>query len=196
MLQTINFRLRKGITLINSLTSKKFHALLEHILTSDKEETFSPEELKKLADSLKIGPANIQLLIQSITYIFKQASKVILKPTDLQKQLLESLELEEKIADEFVKVWSAETKKDLGDYEKRLKLENIFWEQNLEIADQICNKYSKPTTRIQFKMSEANNRSKKHDVTIELDKDELFELYNKLEVIQMKLDSFQNIKIK
>ncbi|KAJ8920404.1 hypothetical protein NQ315_005270 [Exocentrus adspersus] len=159
---TVNTRLKSGMKLINALTTHKFKLLLTHIIVnSESDELFTDEELKRLRDSLKLTAEDLQLLIQSIAYIYKQASKVILKPTVLQKQLVEELELDSEKAEEFVKLWSSETKKDVGEFENSFKLDDINWELNIETANQIYNKQMVPKARVQFKLAEMTNNSKK-----------------------------------
>ncbi|KAJ8952933.1 hypothetical protein NQ318_006550 [Aromia moschata] len=185
---TVNARLKNGITLINSLTTVKFHLLLQHIINSKSEELFTEEEFRKLRDSLKLTEENLQLLVQSINYIYKQANKVVLKPTVLQKQLTETLNFDAEKAEEFVKAWSSEIKKDVGDFEQRMKLENLSWELNLETANQICNKESTLKARFQLDLANAVD-DLKDKVTIELEEEELLHLYSTLEAIQIKLDN-------
>ncbi|XP_018580095.1 COMM domain-containing protein 10-like [Anoplophora glabripennis] len=189
---TVNSRLINGTGLINSMTTIKFKLLLTHIVNTKNEELFTDEELKKLKDSLKLTEDNLQLLIQSIAYIFKQASKVIIKPTVLQKQLIEDLGLDAEKAEEFVKLWSSETKKDVGDFENSFKLQDVNWELNLETANQICNKQVIPKARVQFKLAKSADSSKKDTVTVEFDEEELLHLYSTLETIQIKLDNLHN----
>lgn len=174
------------------MTTVKFKLLLSHIINSKNEELFTDEELKKLKDSLKLTEDNLQLLIQSIAYIFKQASKVILKPTVLQKQLTEDLGFDVEKAEEFVKQWSTETKKDVGDFENSFKLQDINWELNLETENQISNKQVIPKARVQFKLAKSVDSTKKDAVTVELDEEELLHLYSTLETIQIKLDNIHN----
>lgn len=174
------------------MTSVKFKLLLSHIINSENEELFTAEELKKLKDSLKLTEDNLQLLIQSIAYIFKRASKVILKPTVLQKHLIENLEFDAEKAEEFVKQWSSETKKDVGDFKNSFKLQDINWELNLETENQICNKQLIPMARVQFKLAKSVDSTKKGIVTVELDEEELLHLYSTLETIQIKLDNINN----
>ncbi|CAH0553662.1 unnamed protein product [Brassicogethes aeneus] len=183
---TLNDRLQNGAKLINSLPTNKFKIILTQIQSS-KGDPFTEEELTKLQESLKLNSANLQLLIQCIAHIFKQSSKVILKPTVLQKQLVEDLKLDEEKSEEFVKIWLQETKNDFGNFEDRLKLEDMSWEINLQTASKLCSKETKPNARIHFKLSD--NHNKKDNVTLELDEEELLNLYNNLEMIQAKLDN-------
>ncbi|KAG5892647.1 hypothetical protein JTB14_025442 [Gonioctena quinquepunctata] len=190
---TVNARLKNGVQLINSLSTTKFQLLLSHIVNSKSEDLFTADELDKLKTSLRLNDDSLQLLIQSILHIFKQSCKVILKPTVLQKQLIEDLNFDTEKAEEFVKLWSKETHEHFGDFENGMKLENMAWELNVQCADQICNREFVPVARVQFNLAKLTDESEKESVTIELDKSELLQFYNTLESIQVKLDNIQNI---
>ncbi|XP_028128840.1 uncharacterized protein LOC114325101 [Diabrotica virgifera virgifera] len=189
----VNERLKNGVKLINSLSTKKFQLLLGHIVEAEGENPFTDEELKKLKDSLKLTEDALQLLVQSISHIFKQSSKVILKPTVLYKQLCEQLEFEDEKAEEFVKIWCNHTNEDFGDFSSRMKLENVSWELNIQVADQINNKQSVPVGRMQFELAQSVDNSKKERIFMEFTQSELQQLYNNLEKIQMKLDNINNV---
>ncbi|XP_044259001.1 COMM domain-containing protein 10-like [Tribolium madens] len=184
---TINSTLQGGVSLINSLNRNKFNLLLKHIVQSEKDEIFTQAELTKLSESLKLDDAKIQLLIQSIAHIFKQASKVILKPTILQDQLVEKLKFDSDKAEDFVKLWTQETKKNF-DVENSKNLDNLSWELNVEAASSFSNKERFVHSRLQMALVSVNG-DEKEDVILELDENELKHLYNTLEKIQNKLDS-------
>lgn len=172
--------------MINAITQKKFALLLERIPTSEAKLLFTSEELVKLQESLSLNEENIQLLIQSLLYIFKQTSKIILKPNDLHKQLTDVLGFNTDKADEFVKAWTSETKNHFGDFENRCKLNNISWQLNLQL--------DKPDSlpRIRMQLDVSNFESNKDNIILELNEDELINLYNTIENIQGKLDKIQN----
>ncbi|XP_074039126.1 COMM domain-containing protein 10 [Leptinotarsa decemlineata] len=190
---TVNTKLLNGVHLINSLTTKTLQLLLTHISNSKTENPFTDEELEKLRTSLKLNEDSLQLLVQAISHIFKQSCKVMMKPSILQKQLIEHLGFNTEKAEEFVKIWSNKTNEHFGDFENGMKLENVSWELNVQCADQISNKQSLPVARVQFKLSKLKNEREKENVTIEMDQSELLQFYNTLESIQMKLDTMQNI---
>lgn len=172
---------------MNTLSTKKFQLLLSHLVFSHTEDPFTPEELKKLRDSLKITDEDLLLLVNSIKYIVKQSSRVILKPTTLQNHLKEHLKLDDEKTDVFVKIWCEETNKDLGNLDGIMKLDDVAWEQNITIADQVLSEQEVSGTRLQLKLSSGTQQ---HNIVVELDKDELLQVYNALEVIQIKLDNF------
>lgn len=185
----LTFRLLKGITIVNSLTTKKFHLLLTHIVSSKSDDLFTAEELKKLRDSLKLTEEDLTLLIHTINYLVKQSTKIILKPTILKKHLMEYLKLDEEKSEVFTKFWSEETNKDIGNFEEIMKLDDLAWEHDITVADQISNVQEVPNARLKLSLSSSNG-DKNDGVILELNKDELVQLYNTLEAIQMKLDTF------
>lgn len=180
----------KGVSIMNSLSTKKFQLLLSHLVFSTNGDAFTSEELIKLRDSLKISDENLMLLVNSIKYLIKQYARVILKPTTLKKELKEHLKLDEEKCDVFVKIWCEETNKDMGKIDDVMNLDDLAWEQNIKIADQVSSEQEMPVTRLQLNLSSTNNIDKNERIVIELDKDELLQLYNALEVIQIKLDNF------
>lgn len=179
--------MQKGVSLINSLNRAKFYFLLKHIIQSETDELFTQTELEKLSQSLKLDDTNIQLLIQSIAYIFKQASKVILKPTTLQDQLVENLKFDAEKAEDFVKLWTEETKKNF-DVENSKNLDHLSWELNVETASCFSNKDRFVHSRLQMALASVNGKEKEN-VVLELDEDEIKHLYTTLEKIQSKIDS-------
>lgn len=137
---------------------------------------------------MKLEIPQVQLLVQSISHILKQSLKVIVKPTILQKQLVENLQLTEDKAEKFVKRWTQETKRDF-DVENSKNLEDLKWELNLETACNHLNKEQHINTRLQLNLIDINKQNKEN-VTLELDENQLTNLYLTLEKIQNKLDSF------
>ncbi|XP_060526792.1 uncharacterized protein LOC132702270 [Cylas formicarius] len=186
---SVNNRLHQGISLINNLPAVKFQLLISHIATHESDVLFSDDELKKLGDSLKLQEAKLQLLLQSISYIFKQSSKVILKPSELQRHCTEVLKLEPQKAEEFVKQWSHKASKDLGELDARKKVEGLSWELNLQTASNLGNKQALPNGRLQFELSDATNADTGEQLVLEMGESNLLHLYSNLEAIQAKLDT-------
>lgn len=183
------FRLIKGVSIIQSLTTKKFQLLLCRIVTSKHDDAFSPEEQKKLGDTLKISEEEVVLLVNSIKYIVKQSSKIILKPTTLEKDLKENFKFDDEKTEVFMKTWREEIKKDLGNFDEIMKLDDLAWEQTVKIADQVGIEQQVPSTRLQLNLLSPDNTDRKN-VTVDIDKDELLQIYFTIEAIQMKLDNF------
>ncbi|CAH1112050.1 unnamed protein product [Psylliodes chrysocephalus] len=190
---SVNERLKQGIQLINALSTKTFNLLLSDVINIKEGETFTEDEFGKLKESLKLNDDSLQLLIQSISHIFKQSNKVIIKPTILYKQLCENIGLDAAKCEEFVKLWCNQTNQDFGDYSDRLKLEHLTWELNILASDQINPKQSVPTARIQLELAKSANSSEKEKVVLEFDQSELLQLYSHLEKIQLKFDNINTM---
>lgn len=167
--------------------------LLSDVINIKEGETFTEDEFGKLKESLKLNDDSLQLLIQSISHIFKQSNKVIIKPTILYKQLCENIGLDAAKCEEFVKLWCNQTNQDFGDYSDRLKLEHLTWELNILASDQINPKQSVPTARIQLELAKSANSSEKEKVVLEFDQSELLQLYSHLEKIQLKFDNINTM---
>lgn len=148
------------------------------------------EDTLKLKDSFGFDENSWNLLIQSIIHIFKLSLKLIFKPTTLQSQLENELQLDAEKAKEFVKQWSLCTKRDFGDLENRYKLNDIKWQLNVQVASSAHNKEAIPNARLQLNLLKPKSEEEK-DVTLELNCEELVQLYNALENMQSKLDSIK-----
>lgn len=166
---------------------KDYCLIISRIIERKNTKLFAEDELKNMQDASKYDENNLFLAIQSISYIFKQSLKFILKPTVLQKQLIEELKFDTEKAEEFVKQWTTETKLNFENLEDRHKLENVCWELNLQVASSCSNKEKIPSARIQLDLEKVKDGTK-DDVILELNQDELVQLYTTLENIQLKLD--------
>ncbi|KAK4883536.1 hypothetical protein RN001_006855 [Aquatica leii] len=184
---TVTSKLQQGIQLLNTISTTEFSALLQRILNKTE---FTSLELNNLETTLELQPNNVELLLQTVVHILKQSSKVILKPTTLQKQLVENLHFESNKAEEFVKAWTSQTKQDFENLEDRLKLNTISWELNLEMCSSLEPKKVTPNVRLKFSLNDSKDAHFKN-VVLEMEKKELQQLYNTFENIQNKLDILQ-----
>lgn len=149
------------------------------------------KDISKFKESSNLGETNWNLLIQSLVHIFKLSLKFIFKPTALQKQLEEDLKLDHEKAKEFVKQWSMCTKRDFGDLENRYKMNDVTWQLNVQVASSTHSKEATHNARLQLNVSKPKSDIKEN-VTLELNCEELVQLYNSLENMQSKLDSITN----
>lgn len=67
-------------------------------------------------------------------------------------------------------------------------MEDVSWQLNVQTASSICNKESIPNAKIQMNLLKVKDETK-DSVTLELNEEELVQLYNTLENIQTKLDA-------
>lgn len=171
--------------LINKITTKKYVALLDCIVTTDNPNLFTKDELIKLQECLNLNEDQLQLLIQSLLFIFKQSSKVILKLTDLYKDLVETLKFDADKANEFVLAWSVQTNKHFSDIENRWKLNNVCMELDVEL--------NRNTTvpKVRMQLDVVNSTGNIDNIIMDLNEEEMVNLYSTLENVQTKLDKLQ-----
>ncbi|XP_050302386.1 uncharacterized protein LOC126740416 isoform X2 [Anthonomus grandis grandis] len=142
----INDRLRQGISLINNLDTSTYSMLLTR-------ETLTEPDLIRLQTDLNLKEDQLQLLLQSIAYIYKQSSRVVLKPATLLSDLVEILGLDAGKAELFVKKWSEKFSEEVGDFEERHKLDGLSWELNVQVGSDMESKKFVPEVRIQLELS-------------------------------------------
>lgn len=145
--------------MINNLNTKRYELLLSHIIDSSNDDYFTETELQKLQDNLKLDENQLQLLVQSIAYIYKQSRKVILKPTELESQLVGKIGLDQEKADIFTKQWLTETKKELGAFEDRHALKGLKWELNVQVASNMGNKQVVPNARLELDLTKVTRKN-------------------------------------
>lgn len=104
-------RLRSGIQLIDKINVADFKIILLRAVEGSNNDLFTPDELKKFEENFGFDEDSVYLVIQSIAYIFKQSCRFILKPTVLEKQLVEDLKFQKDKAQEFVQLWTSEAKR-------------------------------------------------------------------------------------
>ena len=150
-------------------------------------------ELENIREDLGLNVNKFELLTQTISYIFKQSLKVILKPTTLQKQLVEVLNFHSDKADLFVKAWMHKTKQDFENLGERFKLDKISWELNLQTSSTLESKEVSPNLRLKFGLSNPNNADLQN-LVFQLEEKELLQMYNTIENIQNKIDFLQRIE--
>lgn len=149
------------------------------------------EDTLRFKETLNLNENDWNLFIQSLVHVFKLSLKYIFKPTVLQKQLEEELNFDSEKAKEFVKHWLLCTKRDFGDLENRYKLNDVTWQLNVQVASSAQNKESIPNARLQLNLSKPKSEERK-DVTLELNCEELVQLYNAIENMQTRLDAIKD----
>lgn len=110
-----------------------------------------------------------------------------MKPTVLQEELTEKLKFSNSKAEAFVKRWTETTKANFDNLQERKNLEKMSWELNLEIASDCSLKKAVPTTVLQLHVKDGEGNPEK--VTVEMNEEQLLELYNQMENMQSVLDS-------
>ncbi|XP_063151393.1 COMM domain-containing protein 10 [Candoia aspera] len=187
-------RVRKAVTLINALDTGRFSRLLSRILQKlhlKTESTFTEEEEEKLQAAFSIEKQDLHLVLETITFILEQAVYHNFKCTILQQQLQHSNLNHDKV-EVFATTWTAVGPEIVEKFRQRIlsphKLETIGWQLNLQMAQSMQAKQKSPQAVLELGVSNEDSKNVEK-IFVEFNHGELFEFYNKLETIQMQLDS-------
>ncbi|KAM6475479.1 COMM domain-containing protein 10 [Liasis olivaceus] len=187
-------RVRKAVTLINTLDTGRFSRLLSRILQKlhlKTESTFTEEEEEKLQAAFSIEKQDLHLVLETITFILEQAVYHNFKRTILQQQLQHSNLNHDKV-EVFATTWAAAGPEIVEKFRQRIlsphKLETVGWQLNLQMAQSMQAKQKSPQAVLELGVNNEDSKNVEK-VFVEFNHGELFEFYNKLETIQMQLDS-------
>lgn len=133
----------------------------------------------------------------------KRASTFIMKPTKLQSELREKLQLQDSKIDVIMKLWIKTMKPILDNLENKdepgaatnNELEHVGWKLKLQLSSEPQQKEKIPIGQIQLHTSVDNMNSQSGEpINFEMNHAEVLEFYNQIEAIQNELDSLRNVK--
>ena len=144
--------LKKAAGLINSVDGEKFTKVLARVLQRlhiKDEPVFSDEECAKLQIALELESQELELVLETTSFILQQAAYHLAKPPLLHKQLQE-IGLAEDKASLFGQVWGTQGKVVVEKLRSRqfypTQLQDVKWRLNLQMA-QSCLLYTSPSPR-------------------------------------------------
>ncbi|XP_055610222.1 COMM domain-containing protein 10-like [Uranotaenia lowii] len=191
--------LTNGINLCNqSLSDECFVSIIEYLFTT----IDSPKDITNndcIADVQQLQLASgfdepqFQVVLKTLGYLVKRSLKFMLKPSTLQTDLRQRLQLNEAKANAFVKCWIQATKIILDSLESDQQsaenpggtsnqLEDVSWKVRAQLS-------SEPRQKDKLALGQLELRTTKNVINLELNCDEIVELYNQLERIQVELDA-------
>lgn len=155
----------------------------------------------RLEQLVQIERADFLLLIKTLSYILKRASTFIMKPTKLQSELKEKLQLQDSKIDVIMKLWIKNMKPILDNLENKdepdhpNQLENVGWKLKLQVSSEPQQKEKIPIAQLQLHTSDDNVNSRSGEpINFEMNHAEVLELYNQIDTIQNELDSLRSAK--
>lgn len=185
-------RLKKAAGLINALESGKFARLLSRVLSKvhvKEERAFTGEEEEKLQSALQLDAKELELVLDTTTFILQQAAYHLSKPSILKTHLL-NIGVDEEKVQVFLQAWSAQGKAVVERLRSRAfypkQLEEVNWRLNLQMAQSSRAKMKMPNALFEFVVKEGESKEK---IKVDFTHKELFEFYGKLESIQQQLDT-------
>lgn len=188
----ITERAREGIQIINKLNNETFGTVLEYVhknMNPTGEEEDQDNALEELEALVGIPRPEFLLLLKTLSYILKRTSTFLLKPTKLQQELREKLKLENEKIDGIIRLWIKNTKPILtnlhcGSMEAK-EVTDVAWKLNLQISSNCQQKERTALACLQLKTGDGN------DIDMEMNHEELLQLFNQIESIQNELDNFK-----
>jgi COMM domain containing 10 len=185
-------QIKQAIELINTLDNAKFNGILQRIIQNvhtSYESYFTDDELIKLEVSLELTRDNIIIVINIIEFILLQSVYELVKASFLVNEL-QNLRLNEEKSLIFGTLWK-EHGKEMIERIKQSKtithnrLEDIKWRLSIQLASDLKTKQKLSNALVNFSIKGEKNE----DFLVEFTKEELFEFYANLELIQKQIDA-------
>uniref|UniRef100_T1PIU4 HCaRG protein n=1 Tax=Musca domestica TaxID=7370 RepID=T1PIU4_MUSDO len=198
----ITDRAREGIKIINSLPYNTFSTVLQYVhrqmlttlaggdskgenASSTAENENALEELERLVG---VPRPDFLLLIKTFSYILRRTSTYIIKPSLLQAELRDKLQLQDEAKiDAIVRLWVRQTTPIMNNlardcYESN-EIADVAWKLNVEISSHCQQREKTALAVLQLKTGAGE------DINLEMNHDELLQLYQQFECIQNELDA-------
>ncbi|XP_064539778.1 uncharacterized protein Vlet [Drosophila montana] len=165
-------------------TTERTGSSIETSHTSSEPE-YTLEELERLVG---VPRADFLLLIKTFSYILRRISTFIIKPSHLQRELRDKLQLQDEAKiDAILRLWVRQTTPMLNNlaserYESNV-IEDMAWKLNVEIASHCQQREKTALAVLQLKTGAGE------DINFEMTQPELQQLFNQFEHIQSELDA-------
>lgn len=127
-----------------------------------------------------------------------------MKPSKLQAELKDKLQLQENKVDVFMKLWVKNMKPILDNLDvsgeaessgQSNQLEHIGWKLKLQLSSEAQRKEKIPLAQIQFHTTRDNaNGPGDGPINFEMNHTDVLELYNQIDAIQNEIDSLRSSK--
>lgn len=150
---------------------------------------------------MNIDRADFLLLIKTLSYVLKRATTFIMKPSRLQTELKEKLQLHDSKVDVIMKLWMKHMKPILDNLEikdepgQSNQLEKVGWKLKVQVSSEAQQKDKTPIAQVQFHTTRENvNATTREPINFEMNHMELSDMYNQMEAIQNELDSLRSGK--
>mmetsp|Transcript_2865 Transcript_2865/g.6982 ORF Transcript_2865/g.6982 Transcript_2865/m.6982 type:complete len:213 (-) Transcript_2865:33-671(-) len=184
-------RFQASIALINTLDNTKLHAVLTRIIQKlhlRDEDAFTGEEQTQLTGVLGLDERQLDTVLDVSAYIFEQAAYIQATTVQLKIHLERAgLSKEKNIA--FLRVWESARPTLIENLKNRTivprTLKDVSWQLHLQLSQSSLARVKTPSAIFQLEVAHESGTEK---VRMELDHDDLFAFYDRLNVIQKQLD--------
>lgn len=174
-----------NITVGTSVTTTERSGNITETSHTSSEPEYTLEELERLVG---VPRPDFLLLIKTFSYILRRISTFIIKPSQLQRELREKLQLQDEAKiDAILRLWVRQTTPMMNNlaserYESNV-IDDMAWKLNVEIASHCQQREKTALAVLQLKTGAGE------DINFEMTQPELLQLYNQFEHIQSELDA-------
>lgn len=192
-------RFKIAIELYNKIPTNKFAKIITTIISriqpTNGQVNFSEEELGQLKTLLGFNSEEIDITMSCTAYICDQSAYYNLSDAKLAKQLAEH-QLDEQKAITFGQTWGTFKPNFLQQLKDKsfgapLVLSDVDWKLNLTTSAKDLAKTKQLNGIMTLSLKDANDEGseKKEAVQLEFNQAQLFELFEKIEILQQQLDN-------
>lgn len=194
----ITERAAEGIKIINQLDDDVFVTVVQYVRKNmapdeNDDQDQGLEELEKL---VRVERADFLLLIKTLSYILKRTSTFVMRPTQLQQELRDKLQLNDNKVDAIMKMWMKTMKPIFDNMQAGAgtttaadganELQNVSWKLKVQLSSEAQQRERTPIAHLQLTTRHGT------PTNLEVNHTELLGLYNQLEAIQGELDALRN----
>ncbi len=180
----IYLRFIKGLNLLSKINEKDFEKILEETeqIRSTEGEEANLESVEVTVEGL--SDQEKELVVKTVYYLLQRLNIFILKPTKIQADLKESLP-ENKIAI-ILKYYRKQNKTIVDSLETRHDgISDINWTLKTVLSSETQQKIAPPKTVVNLELHSNDDKV----LSLDLNHQDLFELFGNLEKIQQELDA-------
>ncbi|XP_058806352.1 COMM domain-containing protein 10-like [Phymastichus coffea] len=190
---SIDDRMRHGLKTLDQIENSKLRLLINRICQSMQagisDDIFSAEEEEKLMSSLGLEKTDLTVLLQTITFIYSKAAFHIVKPVIVESTMKESFSIGDDKVAILSHAWITHAQGIVDAFKHKSifpsQVSDVNWTVDVKAASSINAKTAKPVAKLQLSLSGSGENDR---VTVEMDKNQLWDLYNQLDDIQSQLE--------
>eukprot|EP00043_Microstomoeca_roanoka_P012758 m.123944 g.123944 ORF g.123944 m.123944 type:complete len:195 (+) comp15581_c2_seq1:372-956(+) len=183
--------IRQAAATCSSIPAAQLKTMLNRVFSRllTKQDAFSASEKQQLADNFELPLADIQLLIETLTFMVQTAAYHQLSEKAMTKHLL-NVGFSEDHTSMFASIWGSKASNIIETLREsaffNTQLQNVTWGLDVQVADDTLGPTARPNIKLQLDL--AKGPEEKEIVTIGMTHEELAAFYEKLETIQAQLD--------
>ncbi|XP_014209540.1 COMM domain-containing protein 10-like [Copidosoma floridanum] len=195
---SIDERMKRGLRVLDQVENSKLRLLVNRICQSLKsgasENIFNVEEEEKLLVSLSLEKVDLDILLQVLTSILTEAAFHSVKSTIMENTMKNDFSIGDDKVAILSHCWITHGEEIMDSFRQKsifpCQMTDVSWRVDVKAASTAMAKEAKPVAKIQLNLE----GSEKSRLTVEMDRTELSDLYNKLNDIQAQLLLLQKEK--